>query len=112
MLVKLWGNRNTHPLLVEVQTFTVTIEISVVVPEEAGNRFNSRPSYTSHAAVPKGFYILLQSHLLNHTSCGQFITARNWKQLRYLSIDEWIKKIRYSYRMKYYSDIKNHKTPR
>ena len=36
-----------------------------------------------------------------------FITARTWKQPRYPSVHEWIRKLRYIYTMEYYSAIKN-----
>ena len=35
-----------------------------------------------------------------------FAIARTWKQLRYPSTDEWIKKLWYTYSMEYYSAIK------
>ena len=35
-----------------------------------------------------------------------FIIARNWKQLRYPSAEEWITKIWYIYTMEYYSAVK------
>ena len=35
-----------------------------------------------------------------------FTIARTWKQLRYLSADEWIRKLWYIYTMEYYSAIK------
>ena len=35
-----------------------------------------------------------------------FTVARTWKQPRYPSADEWIRKLRYIYTMEYYSDIK------
>ena len=35
-----------------------------------------------------------------------FTIARTWKQPRYLSTDEWIKKLWYIYTMEYYSTIK------
>ena len=38
---------------------------------------------------------------------GLFVIARNWKQPRYPSTEEWIKKIWYIYTMEYYSAIKN-----
>ena len=37
---------------------------------------------------------------------GLFTIARTWKQPRYPSADEWIKKLCYIYTMKYYSTIK------
>ena len=36
-----------------------------------------------------------------------FIIARTWKQPRYPSADEWIRKLWYIYTMEYYSAIKN-----
>ena len=36
-----------------------------------------------------------------------FIIARTWKQPRYPSPDEWIRKPQYVYTMEYYSVIKN-----
>ena len=36
-----------------------------------------------------------------------FVIARNWKQPRCPSTEEWIKKMWYSYTMEYYSAIKN-----
>ena len=35
-----------------------------------------------------------------------FATARTWKQPRYPSTDEWVKKLWYIYTMEYYSAIK------
>ena len=35
-----------------------------------------------------------------------FIIAKIWKQTKFPSTDEWIKKMRYIYMMKYYSAIK------
>ena len=35
-----------------------------------------------------------------------FTIARSWKQPKYPSTDEWIKKMRYIYTMEYYSAIK------
>jgi hypothetical protein len=39
-----------------------------------------------------------------------FIIARNWKEPRCPSTEEWIKKIWYIYTMEYYSAIKNEDT--
>jgi hypothetical protein len=36
-----------------------------------------------------------------------FIIARNWKQYRCPSIEEWIKRMWYIYTMQFYSAIKN-----
>ena len=39
-----------------------------------------------------------------------FTVARTWKQTKYLSIDEWIKKMWYIYTLEYYSAIQKNKT--
>lgn len=36
-----------------------------------------------------------------------FKTAKNWKQLRYSSVGDWITKLSYIYTVQYYSVIKN-----
>jgi hypothetical protein len=37
--------------------------------------------------------------------------ARNWKQSRCFSAEDWIKKMRYIYTMNYYSAIKKQRHP-
>ena len=44
-----------------------------------------------------------ETHLL---PTALFIIARTWKQPRYPSADEWIRKLWYIYTMEYYSAIK------
>ena len=39
-------------------------------------------------------------------TAAMFIIARTWKQPRYPSADEWIRKLWYIYTMEYYSAIK------
>lgn len=66
MLGRMQRKRNTHPLLVGVQTGMTTMEISVEVPQEAGKRSTSRCSCTTLGNVRTGRYILPQRHLLAH----------------------------------------------
>jgi hypothetical protein len=40
-----------------------------------------------------------------------FTIARNWKQPRYFSTEEWIKKIWFIYTMEYYSSLKSTSHP-
>jgi hypothetical protein len=41
------GERNTHPLLMGLQTGITTLEITLEVPQKIGNRFTIRSSYTT-----------------------------------------------------------------
>jgi hypothetical protein len=54
----------------------------------------------------------IKNHIVNiveHVSFlpALFIIARSWKEPRFLSTEEWIKKMSYIYTMEYYSAIKN-----
>ena len=54
MLERMWSERNTPPLLVGVQTYTATLEVSVAVPQKTGNQPTSRPRYTTLGHIHKG----------------------------------------------------------
>ena len=64
---------NTHPLLMGVQTCTVTMEISVAVHQKDTNQSTLRPSYTTLGHIPKRYFILPQKQLF---TAGLFIIAR------------------------------------
>ena len=106
MLARVWHKRSTPLLLVGVQTCTTTLEINLVVPQTTVNSSTLRPSYTTPACMPKICPTITQGHLLNYVHCS-FIhsKARNWKQPRCPSTEEWIKKMWYIYTMEYYSAI-------
>lgn len=53
MLESLWSKGKTHPLLVGVQTFTATMEISMAGSQLTGSQSTSRLSYTALADIPK-----------------------------------------------------------
>jgi hypothetical protein len=54
MLERMWGKRNTPPLMVGLQTGTVTLEINLEVPQKIGKRSTRRPSNTTLVNIPKG----------------------------------------------------------
>ena len=66
---KMWSKGNIHPLLVGMQTCTVIMEISVMVSWEYRNKSTSKSIYTTLGYMPKGCFILLKRHLLNHVHC-------------------------------------------
>lgn len=64
----MWGQENSSPLLLGLQTWTVTMKISAAVPQEAGTSSTSR-YYITLKHILKEYYILLQRHLLNIADC-------------------------------------------
>jgi hypothetical protein len=55
MLVRMWRKRNTPPLLVGLQTDTITLEISLVVSQKIGNTSTGRSSITTLGDIPRRF---------------------------------------------------------
>lgn len=72
---------------------------------EAQIRSTSRSNCATLRHIPKEVYILRDSCSAMFVA-ALLIIARNWKQLKCLSIDEWITKIWHTYTMEYYSVIK------
>ena len=70
MLVTMWGKRNTNTWLVEVQIYTATMEINVVVPQKDGNLSITISSYTSVGHLPKD-----ASYPTTDSCSTMFITA-------------------------------------
>jgi hypothetical protein len=58
--------RNTPSLLVEVETYKTTLEISLAVSQKTGDSSTSRPSHTTPRHIPKICHRILQGHLLNY----------------------------------------------
>ena len=56
--------------------------------------------------ISKGCSMLPQGHLLSHVHLVLFIIARNWKQPRYPSTKEWIKKRWHIFTKEYCSTVK------
>jgi hypothetical protein len=61
---EMWVKESTHHLLVGVQMCTATMEINV--PREAGKQFISRSICNTLGHIAKGFFTVLQRHLINH----------------------------------------------
>ena len=54
MLERMWCKANTPPLLVEVQTYTTTLETNIAVSQKTGNQSTSKLSSTTLGHIPKG----------------------------------------------------------
>lgn len=94
------GKGNSYILVVEVQTGTITVEINLAIPGEAGNRSASRISYIHHAHIFKGLHILLQRSFSSMVIIALVITASSWENI--LIANEWTKKMWHIYTIKYY----------
>ena len=64
------------------------------------------PDYNSSGFIGQTFFRLHSIILDIEFSFKKNIIARTWKQPRYPSADEWIRKLWYIYTMEYYSAIK------
>ena len=70
MLARMWKKRNTTPLLVGLQTGTITLEINLEIPQKIGNRSTWRPSYTTLEYIPKRCFTMPQGHMLHYVYSG------------------------------------------
>jgi hypothetical protein len=100
----MWRKRNTPPLNsswfnASGNQFGVSSENDVVLPEDP--------------AIPLLGIYLEDVPTCNKDTCSiicivaSFIIARNWKEPRCPSTEEWIQKMCYIYTIDYYSAIKN-----
>ena len=60
----------------------------------------------SHSGIYPDITIIQKDTCISMFIVALFTTAKTWKQLKYTSTDEWIKKMRYTYTLEYYSVIK------
>jgi hypothetical protein len=65
-----------------------TLEIILAVSQKTGNSSTSRPSYTTPQHIPKRCSTIAQNVFIAVLT----IIARNWKEPRYTSTKEYIKK--------------------
>jgi hypothetical protein len=82
---RMWSKGNIPPLLVEVQTYTITTEINMTASQKLGIDLTQDPDIPLLDIYPK------DSGTSHKDSCsamfiaGLFILARNWKQPKYPS---------------------------
>ena len=77
MLERMWSKGNTHPLLVGMKTYAVTLEISVAVSQETVSQPPSRPRYSTLGNLPKRCPILPQKHLFNYVHSSTICNSQN-----------------------------------
>lgn len=76
---------NIPPLLIDMQTFTVTVEISMVFPQEARNQSTSISNYNTFEYIPKECFIISHRYLSNHVHCCTISTSHKLECQIYLS---------------------------
>ena len=92
MLERVRRKGNHLTLLVGMQTSTATIENSVDIPKKLAIELPyTEETRTERVTCTPVFITAL------------FTIARTWKQPRYPSADEWIRKLWYIYTMEYFS---------
>ena len=106
MLARMWIRENTPPLLVGVSNWTTTIEINLAASQKIGNSSTSRPSYTT-GIYPKDVPPNYKAPCSTTFGATSFMISRIWKQYRYPSMNKWIKKMWFTYTVKYCSAIEN-----
>jgi hypothetical protein len=63
MLERMWGKRNTPPLLMGMQAFTTTLEIILAVPPKIGHSITGRSQqYHSSAYTQEMFQLVIRTH--------------------------------------------------
>ena len=107
MLARMWRKRNTPPLLVELQAYTTTLEISLAFPQKTGHSTIWGSAITLLGSYPE------DAPTCNKDTCSTmvieaiFIIARSWKEPRCSSTEKWIQKMLSIYTMEYYTAIQN-----
>lgn len=92
------GKRNTHSLLVGLQTGAATVGTIVENPRKATSKSTIGPSYTTPC---------LYAHSTQYIFTAALLTIPNkWKQAKCPSINGWLMKMWYTYIVEYYSAAK------
>ena len=68
---------NTHPLLVEMQTCTATLKISMSISQKIGNQPSSGSSSNVLGYIPKIYSVMLQRHLFNYVHSNIICNSQN-----------------------------------
>ena len=106
MLERVWRKGNPLTLLVGIYIGTTTMENSIEVLQKTETKT------TCNSTIPLlGIYpektIIQKDACTPVFSASLFIIAKTWKQPKYTSKEEWIKKMWHIHTMEYYSAIKN-----
>ena len=95
MLARMQRKRISFAFLVGMQTGAATLENSIEVPQKIKNRTTLRPRNCTTMYLSKGHRCCFEE---THAPHAMFIaalstTAKEWKEPKCPSMDEWIKKM-------------------
>jgi len=97
MLARMWRKRKHWSIADGKENLYNPFEMSLMVFQKTGNSSTSRPIYTTPKNIPKNalpYYKGICSAMFIATL---FVITRDWKQSRYPSAEEWIKKMWFIY---------------
>ena len=87
-----------------MQTGAITMENSMEFPQKTKDGTAFDPAIPLLGSYPKNPETPIQKNLCTPMFiAAQFTIAKNWKQPKCPSVNEWIKKLRYIYRMEFYT---------
>jgi hypothetical protein len=90
MLARMWRKRNTPPLLVGLQAYTTTLQISLAVPQKIGHSTTRDPTIPLLGIYPEDVPNGKRDTCSTMFIAALFIIARSWKEHRCPSTEEWI----------------------
>jgi hypothetical protein len=105
MLWRMWRKRNTPPLLIGLQAYITTLEITLVVPQKIRHILLEDPAIPLLGIYPEDVPTGNKDTCSTMFIAALFIIARIWKEPRCPSTEEWIQKMWYIYTIEYYSAI-------
>ena len=107
MLARMRRKRISFALLVGMQAGEATLENSMAIPQKTKNRTILQSRNCTTRYLSKGYRVLFQRDICTPMFLAALSTiAKVWKESKFPSMDEWIKKMWYIYTMEYYSAIK------
>ena len=104
VLVRLWRKGNPSTLLVGMQTGAATVENGMEFPQKTQNGTAFDSGILLLGLYPENPETPIQKNLCTPMFiAAQFTIAKCWKQPKWPSVNEWIKKPWYIYTMEFYT---------
>ena len=104
VLERMWRKVNPSALLVGMQTGAATVENNMEFPQKLKMELPFDPAIPLLGFYPKNPETPIQKNLCTPMFiAAQFTITKCWKQGKWPSVNEWIKKLWYIYTMEYYA---------